>query len=92
MSVSDIFDKFPGRDAKLAKQIYQTMLDDKQREEFAKLPVERQIGLLCVPVRRQTRYKKSGVTDYLTSVPSKRNPNTKITKDIKFNEYWGETF
>lgn len=92
MSVSDIFNKFPGRDAKLAKKIYNTMLDDKQREEFASLSVEKQIGLLCVPVRRQTRYKKSGVADYLTSIPSERNPNTKITHSMKYNEYWGETF
>lgn len=87
-----MFNKFPGRDAKLAKQIYQTILDDKQRDDFAKLPVERQIALLRVPVRRQTRYKKSGVADYLTSVPTERNPNTKITKSLKNNEYWGETF
>lgn len=82
--VALIFAQCPGKSAEFYKKLY-LGLDENQRKDFANLSIEQQIGLLKVPVRRQNRYRKSGIEDYLTSAPSKRNPNL-MKKDEKKEE------
>lgn len=64
-TVEQVFAANPNLSAAHYKRLYVRMLTAEQKEQFAALPVERQMGLLCVPVRRQKRYKESGVEAYV---------------------------
>jgi hypothetical protein len=54
----------PARTPHGAIAIYERAPPDVKRK-FAALPVERQMGILLVPIRGQARYKKSGLDAYM---------------------------
>ena len=84
LTCEEAFAKYPSLSAKHYKELYQA-LSEKQRKEFDSLSLDRQIGLLCVPVRQQAAYKKSGISGYFNSKPTART-NNRMTKDSRHVE------
>ena len=84
LTCEEAFAKYPSLSAKHYKELYQA-LSEKQRKEFDSLSVDRQIGLLCVPVRQQASYKKSGISGYFNNKPAART-NNRMTKDGRYVE------
>lgn len=58
------------------------MLTNDQRIGFKALPVERQMWLLQVPVKKQAQYKKNGVEHYLEMRETERDPEAKSKKKM----------
>ena len=83
-SCEEAFTKYPSLSAKHYKDLY-TKLNEKQRKEFESLSVEKQMGLMHVPVRQQTFYKKNGIVSYL-NYKSPARTNNRVTKDIRWIE------
>ena len=86
LSCEEAFAKYPSLSAKHYKELYQA-LSEKQRKEFDSLSVDRQMGLLCVPVRQQASYKKSGISGYFNSKPAPRTSNRMTKSDRHVEKY-----
>lgn len=77
-TVEEVFAENPSLSADHYKRLYARVLTAEQKEQFAALSVERQMGLLCVPVRRQNRYKKTGLEAYLNESKSSQPRRTPV--------------
>lgn len=77
-TVEEVFAENPSLSADHYKRLYARVLTAEQKEQFAALSVERQMGLLCVPVRRQNRYKKTGLDAYINESKSSQPRRTPV--------------
>ncbi len=84
-TVEQVFAGNPSLSADHYKRLYARVLTDEQKEQFAALPVDRQMGLMCVPVRRQKRYKETGIDAYMSEAKGAGPQRTKnrVTKGDK---------
>lgn len=86
-SAEQVFERNNQNDSSAYRARLYEMLSNDQRNEFKALPIERQVWLLQVPLKRQAQYKKNGVEHYLSSLSQPRKPNgvsnKKVTRYMK---------